>query len=65
MPDFLKGNYQLSSDPKAKRPRKKSAKSLTDEFEEQALAKLGGSMCFVMKGKSFVWAGDEDEKTGS
>lgn len=65
MPEFLKGNYELPASSKIKNQRTKSRKSLTDTMEERALAKLGGSICFVMKGKTFLWAGDQDEKAGS
>lgn len=43
---------------------RKKQKGLTAKFEESALAKLGGSLCFVMKGDTFVWKGDELEETG-
>lgn len=64
MAKFLKGNYRL---PKGKSTHvaKKKRKDLTTTFEESALAKLGGSLCFVMKGNSFVWEGDEVEEAGN
>jgi len=65
MPKFLKGNYQVSDKGKTGASKKKQSKSLTDKLEERALAKLGGSMCFVVKGGQFVWSGDESEKTSS
>ena len=54
MPNFLKGNYEL---PKRKSGRNaaQSKKDLTDQFEERVLAKLGGSLCFVMKKGAFIW----------
>lgn len=63
MTKFLKGNYRL---PKGKRKSvvRKRKKDLTTKFEERALAKLGGSLCFVMKGNTFVWKGEESEETG-
>jgi hypothetical protein len=61
MTSFLKGNYRLANEIKSKPSDRKPTKSLTDQFEESALAKLGGSMCFVMKGKTFLWTGDEGE----
>ena len=65
MANILKGNYELNNGP-TKSPRtKKASRNLTDHFEESALAKLGGSICFVTKGSTFVWAGDEDEESGS
>ena len=63
MPDFLKGNYELPQrSTKRRSGNRKPGKSLTERMEEKALAKLGGSMCFVMKGKTFLWTGDEGEK---
>ena len=66
MSDFLKGNYQVpnlaGSDAEAGNHEK--TRSLTEQMEESALAKLGGSMCFVIKGSQFVWSGDEVEETG-
>ena len=57
MPKFLKGNYAL---PKGKKAagRKRKPPDLTSKFEESALAKLGGSLCFVMKKNTFVWKGE-------
>lgn len=60
MPDFLKGNYNLNSDNTDTQPNKK-AKSLTEEFEENALVKLGGSICFVSKSGSLIWDGDSTD----
>jgi hypothetical protein len=66
MAEFLKGNYALPKRKRAavgKRPKQRvtSKKSLTQEFEEAALAKLGGSLCFVMKKNTFVWTGESGE----
>ena len=56
MTQFLKGNYQLPKrKAKAAAPRRAPKKDLTDQFEESALAKLGGSLCFVMKKGTFLW----------
>ena len=63
MAKFLKGNYGLRRGKNRSITRKKR-KDLTARFEETALAKLGGSLCFVMKGDTFVWKGDEVEETG-
>ena len=62
MPTFLKGNYRL---PKGKGTMKDTPakKDLTEQFEEQALAKLGGSLCFVLKRGTFVWSDQQDEPT--
>ena len=64
MPEFLKGNYRL---PKGKRLRAVSSakkKNLTDQFEESALAKLGGSLCFVMKKGIFIWSDQNHDAAG-
>lgn len=63
MAKFLKGNYCLPRGKNRSITRKKR-KDLTARFEESALAKLGGSLCFVMKGNTFVWKGDDVEGTG-
>ena len=65
MANFLKGNYQIPKGGGKSPTKSKSPKSLTEKFEEETLAKLGGSLCFVIKGKTFVWAGDEGEKASS
>ena len=65
MSSFLQGNYKLPKDTQKKPAKKKAAPSLTEKLEESALAKLGGSMCFVMKGKTFLWSGDGDETASS
>ena len=61
MTSFLKGNYKLAKETKKKPAKKNAASSLTEQLEEGALARLGGSMCFVIKGKTFMWVGDEGE----
>ena len=60
MPDFLKGIYNLNNDNTDTQNTKK-IKSLTEEFEENALAKLGGSICFVSKSGSLIWDGDSTD----
>ena len=69
MDDILKGNYELPDTKSGKRAnnsrKKKSPESLTDKLEQRALASLGGSMCFVMKGKTFLWTGDDSDAPGS
>ena len=61
MTSFLLGNYKLAKDAKKKPTKKKASASLTEQFEESALARLGGSMCFVIKDKTFMWTGDQGE----
>ena len=58
--DYLKGNYDLApADPADARraPAIPAAASLEEEFERQALQKLGGSIAFIKKSKSFIWKG--------
>lgn len=60
MAQYLKGNYRL---PKRVKPKAdKNQQSTEQKFEQESLKKLGGSIAFVMKSKTFVWEGDEDEK---
>ena len=65
MPSFLKGNYQVAKETVKKPVEENSTPSLTEQFEESTLARLGGSMCFVMKGKNFMWTGDENDTLSS
>lgn len=59
MSKFLKGNYPLNeteaSEPEAPKPR-----DISNEFEEKALERLGGSIAYVMKSDTFLWDGEED-----
>ena len=64
MPYFLKGNYEVAEQRSGTEPKADAPKSLTERFEESALAKLGGSICFVIKDKTLLWTGDEDEEAG-
>ena len=65
MSEFLKGNYQLPKGARRESPTGNSRKTLTENFEDSVLAKLGGSICFVTKGKTFLWTGDEGEAPSS
>ena len=56
MKEFLKGNYAL--DAKIEETEEAAADGTEEEFERTALARLGGSICFVRK-KGFVWRGDD------
>lgn len=38
------------------------AERTVSEFERRAMARLGGSIAFVMKGKNVVWTGDSAAK---
>lgn len=54
----LKGNYTLPGRPAE--PEAEAAPKQEDtvgEFERKAMARLGGSIAFVMKGKNVVWNG--------
>ena len=64
MADVLRGNYKVSKPIKSARARKPK-KGLTEEMEREALAKLGGSITFVMKGGTFMWDGEPREEAGS
>ena len=66
MPDFLKGNYQVPDKGQSSADGGKDrSSSLTEKFEESALAKLVRSICFVSRGTQFVWNGDDSEKNRS
>ena len=68
MADFLKGNYSLSGSAESSKggsdENEGDEESLTAQMEEAALAKLGGSICFVVKDKTLLWMGDSSEETG-
>lgn len=55
MADLLRGNFTPHKPVRAEQP---AAGDLTTEFEREALRRLGGSICFVAKGK-FVFGEDE------
>lgn len=60
MTSYLKGNYRLPKKVTAR--AKKSQQTTEQKFEQESLVKMGGSIAFVMKSKTFVWKGDEGEK---
>lgn len=61
MARYLKGNYRL---PKKIKPKVSQEKPTVEQkFEQESLTKLGGSIAFIMKSKTFLWEGDEGEKT--
>jgi hypothetical protein len=60
MNEYLKGNYKIE----AEITEDAEAADSTDEFEKKALARLGGSICFVSK-KKLMWNGDEADGAGS
>jgi len=55
MSEYLKGNYKLDVTIDTTPDGEES--SATSDFEKKALARLGGSICFVSK-KGFLWKGD-------
>jgi hypothetical protein len=62
MPEFLRGNYKL--DVEITETDEADRDRLEEEFERKALARLGGSICFVSK-KQFVWNGDGSGGAGA
>lgn len=64
MVEFLRGNYEISENPGSALPDKPMEDSLTERFEQSVLAKLGGSVCFVVKNKTLLWTGENLEETG-
>lgn len=66
MNQFIKGNYDLpheKGNSKKKKSKTDSKPHAVAEFERQALARLGGSIAFVVK-KSLVWNGENGEEAG-
>jgi hypothetical protein len=59
---YLKGNYEVKSPAPAVQPAADAA-SLEEEFERNALQKLGGSIAFIKKSASFVWKGPQRDRT--
>lgn len=57
----LIGNYTLegqeTKDHAAPPPEIPAADASSSEFERRAMARLGGSIAFVMKGKNVLWTG--------
>ena len=54
MKEMLKGNYELP----AKVTSAHDTPSLEEQFEREALKRLGGSVAFVSKRK-FLWEGND------
>nr|MBI3611650.1 hypothetical protein [Nitrospirota bacterium] len=54
----LIGNYTVPGQSAKQETEAPATKEATvDEFERKAMARLGGSIAFVMKGKNVVWNG--------
>ena len=57
---YLKGNYELHVDV----PTPAASEIEPRAWEKEALARLGGSVCFVST-KAFIWKGDRSDAAGS
>ena len=60
---LLKGNYKLKDAPQTASKDVSADKRLEQEYYKEALRKLGGSIAFIMKGKTFLWTGDDEGTT--
>ena len=58
MSSVLKGNFQVAKE--VKEPEAGSEEQ-HEEFEREALRRLGGSIAFVSRRK-FLWQGDDSEE---
>jgi hypothetical protein len=56
---LLKGNYKLD-DVSASGGATSPEQLLEEEYYRTAMTKLGGSIAFIMKGKMFLWTGDDE-----
>jgi hypothetical protein len=56
---LLKGNYKLNDLAQTAAADVSPEKLLEQEYYKMALSKLGGSIAFIMKGKTFLWTGDD------
>ena len=56
---ILKGNYKLQDEVKISEENSSDDKLVEQEYYKAALEKLGGSIAFVLKDKTFLWTGDE------
>lgn len=60
MTDVLKGNFKTKHDVKVEEGK---GKTLEEQFEKEALKRLGGSIAFVSK-KRVLWESDSDGQAG-
>lgn len=60
MTDVLKGNFKTKHDVKVEEGK---GKTLEEQFEKEALKRLGGSIAFVSK-KRVLWESDRDGQVG-
>jgi len=58
---LLKGNYNTEEEILPSEEKGSSDELLEQEYYKAALAKLGGSIAFIMKDKNFLWAGDDEQ----
>ncbi len=56
---ILKGNYKLKDEVNISEENSSDDKLVEQEYYKAALEKLGGSIAFVLKDKTFLWTGDE------
>ena len=59
-------NYRLNNEPDPPANTDSPAEDILEqEYYKTALTKLGGSIAFIMKDKTFLWKGDSKVKTGA
>jgi len=56
MSSYLKGNFEAKGDVESPSNKVDSA---SDDFEEAALRRLGGSIAYVSR-KKFLWQGEDE-----
>ena len=57
---LLKGNYELDEVSATTGEASSPSQLLEEEYYRAAMTKLGGSIAFIMKGKTFLWTGDDE-----
>ena len=58
MSKLLRGNFSTKKEVEGE----SKGHDVTEEFEKEALRRLGGSIAYVSK-KKFVWSGEDSEAT--
>ena len=61
MSDLLKGNFKTKKKVKQDDTETNEKDSLEDQFEKEALKRLGGSIAFVSK-KKVMWSEKDNKK---
>ena len=61
MSDLLKGNFKTKKKVKPELETSENTESLENQFEKEALKRLGGSIAFVAK-KKVMWSKRENKK---